>query len=670
MAKINVLDSSVYNYIAAGEVVERPASVVKELVENSIDAGSTYIEIEINGGGIDKIRVADNGSGIEKEFLKTAFLPHATSKISKVDDLDNILTLGFRGEALASIAAVSKVTMTSLAQNETVANTITIEAGKVIAEHETGAKQGTTTIVSELFYCVPARQKFLKKPLTEQQEITNLVSRFILAHPEIAFTYVADGKTIFSSTGKTLEEAIYSVYGKSAVQETLSVSLSRDGLTITGFVGRPSYSKPNRTYQTLVINGRYVINQTVATAVTNAYGEMLMKRKYPFYVLHLNMPGDTVDVNVHPNKLDVRFENSGRIYSMFFEAVSRALDSMDYVAMAEDKELNKQAEEFKNQTIIQQMTSLEEFEDITISSTKETPKPTPVFTIEPKPAHKVDKAGVNLNPFSFDSKSLSQEEKQEYQKTIIDTAIISASNTDSVKDGFGLGSKLLERLLEKDEKVDEDYQDDENVKKEPQKIDITQEKIDILPTLKRVGKIFNTYLIIEVDNDAFFIDQHAAHERILYDRLKKEYDNKNIVIQPLLFPYVLSLNPLEANILAENIEHLQNLGFDIEEFGDNTYKISAVPALVSEMNFDVFFSEFLAESKNIAKKSSELIKDFLMQKACKSAIKGGNDLSQNEINHLFAQMGKEKIALFCPHGRPIAIRISKGEIEKWFKRIV
>ncbi|MBQ3158146.1 MAG: hypothetical protein IJB98_00455, partial [Clostridia bacterium] len=400
--------------------------------------------------------------------------------------------------------------------------------------------------------------------------------------------------------------------------------------------------------------------------------EMLMKRKYPFYVLHLNMPGDTVDVNVHPNKLDVRFENSGRIYSLFFEAVSRALDSMDYVALAEDKELNKQAEEFHNEKIMQKFSTLEGFDDVVVSEKVEV-KPAPIIMSQ-KPTPKVDKAGVNLNPFSFDAKSLSKEEKQEYQKMVIDTASISASSSDSVKDGFGLGSKLLERLLNtEDSEIDEDYKDDtssSSISSTTIKQEVTQEKLEILPSLKKIGKIFNTYLIIEVDDDVFFIDQHAAHERLLYERFKKEYDNKNVVVQPLLFPYVLSLNPLESNILEENLEHLKNLGFDIDEFGDNTYKISAVPSLVSEMNFDSFFNDFLAESKAVAKKGSELIKEFLMQKACKSAIKGGNDLSQNEINHLFTQMGKEKIALFCPHGRPIAIRISKGEIEKWFKRIV
>lgn len=658
MAKINILDSSVYNYIAAGEVVERPASVVKELVENSIDAGATFIEIEIEGGGINKIRVSDNGCGIEKEFLKTAFLPHATSKIEKVSDLDNILTLGFRGEALASISAVSKLTMTSKTAEQPVANTIVLEAGKVVAEHEVGGKNGTTTIVSDLFFCVPARQKFLKKPITEQQEITNLVSRFILSHPEISFTYTADHKTIFSSTGKSLDDALFSVYGKEAVSETLKVDLTKDNLRVHGFIGKPSFSKPNRTYQTLIINGRYVINQTVAAAVTNSYGDMLMKRKYPFYVLYLTMPGDSVDVNVHPNKLDVRFENTSKIFSLFFEATSRALTTMDYVSSAEDKELFNETE-YKNEVLKEKFNNINDIEEIQISE----PKPTiPASSVIIKPqtsTNKIDKAGVNLNPFSW-SKGEDVETKKE---TIIESTLSVKEKTDNqVNDGFGLGSKLLERLINS-EKM-EDFASSNYI------VEPTQESIDIKPTTKTIGKIFNTYLIVEMDNDVFFIDQHAAHERVLYDKFKQQYDSKNIIVQPLLFPYVLSLNALESNILLENIENIRSLGFEVDEFGDNSYKINAVPAIVSDLNFDNFFGEFLSDSKAITKKSSELIKESLIQNACKSAIKGGNDLSQNEIDHLFSQMSKEKIALFCPHGRPIAIRLSKTDLEKWFKRIV
>lgn len=658
MAKvINVLDSSVYNHIAAGEVVERPASVIKELVENSIDAGATRIDIEIENGGINKIKVSDNGIGIDKQFVKTAFLPHATSKISKIDDLDNILTLGFRGEALASIAAVSKVLMVTKPENQDIASAIEIEGGAVLKEYETGRTTGTTTTISDLFFNVPARKKFLKKDKSEEQEVTALVSRFILANPTIYFSYKADGKTIFSSPGTNLEDAIFSVYGKEAVTETLKVDFSKGDYKVFGFVGRPSFSKPNRTYQTLVINGRYVINSTISVAISNAFGEMLMKRKYPFYVLHMTLPADQIDVNVHPNKLDVRFANNSLVYSLFFEGVGRALSSMDYVASAEDKNIEKAIDQVQTASILDTLKTIDD------SGTVSVEKQTFIIPEPVKPAEKIDRAGVNLNPFSRDIKSMTEEEKDEFRDTVLDATLYSSSS-DKVKDGFGLGSKLLERLAETKEE-DKYYSSNYAITKAPVQTDLNLEK-----AIKKVGKIFNTYLIVEVDDDVFFIDQHAAHERVLYEKFKAQYDSKSIAVQPLLFPYVLSLNPLESNIIEENLETMQELGFDISEFGNNTYKVNAVPAIVSEMNFDTFFNEFLSDNKNTLKKSSDLIKDYLMQHSCKNAIKGGNDLTDSEINQLFNQMGKEKIALFCPHGRPIAIRISKSEVEKWFKRIV
>lgn len=658
MAKvINVLDSSVYNHIAAGEVVERPASVIKELVENSIDAGATRIDIEIENGGINKIKVSDNGIGIDKQFVKTAFLPHATSKISKIDDLDNILTLGFRGEALASIAAVSKVLMVTKPENQDIASAIEIEGGAVLKEYETGRTTGTTTTISDLFFNVPARKKFLKKDKSEEQEVTALVSRFILANPTIYFSYKADGKTIFSSPGTNLEDAIFSVYGKEAVTETLKVDFSKGDYKVFGFVGRPSFSKPNRTYQTLVINGRYVINSTISVAISNAFGEMLMKRKYPFYVLHMTLPADQIDVNVHPNKLDVRFANNSLVYSLFFEGVGRALSSMDYVASAEDKNIEKAIDQVQTASILDTLKTIDD------SGTVSVEKQTFIMPEPLKPAEKIDRAGVNLNPFSRDIKSMTEEEKDEFRDTVLDATLYSSSS-DKVKDGFGLGSKLLERLAETKEE-DKYYSSNYAITKAPIQTDLNLEK-----AIKKVGKIFNTYLIVEVDDDVFFIDQHAAHERVLYEKFKAQYDSKSIAVQPLLFPYVLSLNPLESNIIEENLETMQELGFDISEFGNNTYKVNAVPAIVSEMNFDTFFNEFLSDNKNTLKKSSDLIKDYLMQHSCKNAIKGGNDLTDSEINQLFNQMGKEKIALFCPHGRPIAIRISKSEVEKWFKRIV
>lgn len=654
---INVLDSSVYNHIAAGEVVERPASVIKELVENSIDAGATRIDIEIENGGISKIKVSDNGSGIDKEFVKTAFMPHATSKIAKIDDLNNILTLGFRGEALASIAAVSRVLMITKTEENDIASAIELEGGTVLKQYETGRTTGTTTTVSDLFFNVPARKKFLKKDKSEEQEVTALISRFILANPHIYFSYKADGKTIFSAPGTNLEDAIFSIYGKEAISETLKVDLSKGEYKVWGYVGRPSFSKPNRTYQTLVINGRYVVNNTISVAIANAFGEMLMKRKYPFYVLHMTLPADEIDVNVHPNKLDVRFANNSLVYSLFFEGVGRALSTMDYVASAEDTNIEKAIDAVQTASILDTLKTIDSSNDVTVE------KQTFIMPEPSKPAEKIDRADVNLNPFSRDVKSMTEEEKDEYRDTILD-ATLRTSSSDKVKDGFGLGSKLLERLAETKE---EDRYNSSGyfVTKDP-----VQTDLGIQSAVKKIGKIFNTYLIVEVDDDVFFIDQHAAHERVLYEKFKAQYDNKNIAVQPLLFPYVLSLNPLEANIIEENLETMQELGFDISEFGNNTYKVSAVPAIVSEMNFDTFFSEFLSDTKNTLKKSSDLIKEYLMQHSCKSAIKGGNDLTESEINQLFNQMGKEKIALFCPHGRPIAIRISKSEVEKWFKRIV
>lgn len=654
---INVLDSSVYNHIAAGEVVERPASVIKELVENSIDAGATRIDIEIENGGISKIKVSDNGSGIDKEFVKTAFMPHATSKIAKIDDLENILTLGFRGEALASIAAVSRVLMITKTEENDIASAIELEGGTVLKQYETGRTTGTTTTVSDLFFNVPARKKFLKKDKSEEQEVTALISRFILANPHIYFSYKADGKTIFSAPGTNLEDAIFSIYGKEAISETLKVDLSKGEYKVWGYVGRPSFSKPNRTYQTLVINGRYVVNNTISVAIANAFGEMLMKRKYPFYVLHMTLPADEIDVNVHPNKLDVRFANNSLVYSLFFEGVGRALSTMDYVASAEDTNIEKAIDAVQTASILDTLKTIDSSNDVTVE------KQTFIMPEPPKPAEKIDRAGVNLNPFSRDVKSMTEEEKEEYRDTILG-ATLRTSSSDKVKDGFGLGSKLLERLAETKE---EDRYNSSGyfITKDP-----VQTDLGIQSAVKKIGKIFNTYLIVEVDDDVFFIDQHAAHERVLYEKFKAQYDNKNIAVQPLLFPYVLSLNPLEANIIEENLETMQELGFDISEFGNNTYKVSAVPAIVSEMNFDTFFSEFLSDTKNTLKKSSDLIKEYLMQHSCKSAIKGGNDLTESEINQLFNQMGKEKIALFCPHGRPIAIRISKSEVEKWFKRIV
>lgn len=667
MAKINLLDSSVYNLIAAGEVVERPASVIKELIENSIDAGSKNIVIEIKNGGISFMQVSDDGSGIFEDDMKSAFLPHATSKIKNASDLDSIFTLGFRGEALASIASVAKVTLVSRTADSDVANKIKVEGGKFSDISKVSAKVGTTLTVEDLFFCVPARAKFLKKPKTEEQEITNIVSRTILAHPAINFTYIVDGKKQLSSIGSTEKEAMFSIYGKESVAETLEVKAKREGVEVYGFVGKPTYSKSNRTYQTLIINGRYVVNLTVQTAVANAYGDFLMKRQYPFFILYLSVPFDEIDVNVHPNKLDVKFLKSNLVYSVVFEAVSRALHEMDYVKEI-DTDTNARVS------------------GSAFSRTK----------------NEIDKAGVNLNPFSADFSLMNNTEKDKLSSTVIDIAIDSGvGNTDKVRDNFGLGSKLLERINEKIESGDKSiFESDSYVVGEPKEdkpdyvkvetSEVEEEKPVPVQTsfmgyekpktvqgdfvgddIKIIGKLFNTYLMIEWGDNVYMVDQHAGHERLKYDKLKEEYENKNIVIQPMLIPFVLSLNAEDDQIVQDNLDAIRSVGFDIDEFGDRTYKISAVPAVVSDIDFNKFFSMFLAERLNKSKISeAELLKDSLMQMACKSAIKGGDDLTKEEVKKLFVDMQSNGVVLFCPHGRPVVVRITKSEIEKWFKRIV
>lgn len=636
MAKINILEPSIYNLIAAGEVVERPASVAKELIENSIDAGAENIVVEIKNGGISQISVSDDGSGIEEDDIKSAFLPHATSKIKQADDLESILTLGFRGEALASIAAVSKVELSSKTAAAELGCKITVEGGKFSSVEKVARRVGTTVVVNDLFYCVPARAKFLKKPKTEEQEIANIVCRAILAHPKINFSFFVDGKKSMSSMGKTEKEAMFSVYGKESTTETLEVNGSRDGVSVFGYVGKPTFSKSNRTYQTLIVNGRYVINLTVQTAVSNAYGDFLMKRQYPFFVLYLNLPPTDVDVNVHPNKLDVKFLNTSLIYSVVFEAVSRALYSMDYIKDAEVP------------------SSLQT--SFSGSATRE----------------KIDKAGVNLNPFSK-SEADSSGASDNDVKNIVSSVLISADDGNTLKDTFGLGSRLLEQFNnnfgERNLSYSEEPERKMAEKAEPKTV---VKQVDFAENeLKIVGKIFNTYLLIEWGNNVYFIDQHAAHERLRYDKLKSEYESKEIVIQPLLVPYILTLGYEDYQIVQDNLEAIKSVGFEIEDFGEKTFKISSVPAIVSDIDFNKFFGMFLEERLGKNKVTeAELIKDSLMQLACKSAIKGGDDITKSEALRLLGEMGDKNITLFCPHGRPVVVKISKSEIEKWFKRIV
>ena len=632
MAKINILDSSVYNQIAAGEVVERPASVIKELVENSIDSGASIITIEIENGGIDLMSVTDNGSGIEKEELHKAFLPHATSKISSESDLVNILTLGFRGEALASIAAVSSVTITSKPKEQECAYLISATAGNIGKIEPSGADNGTTVKVQNLFYNVPARAKFLKKPKQEEGEITNIVSRFILANPNISIRYIADGKTIYQSAGQGVKDALFCVYGKDGINQTLPVSYSCEGLKISGVIGKPSINKPNRTYQTIIINGRFINSQQISYAVTNAYLGFLMKRQYPFFVLYLEIDPDLVDVNVHPNKMEVRFQNGEMIFDAIYKATLEALSKLDSISeinlFKEKEKSTEQISQEKAQELVEKSFGFNKVDDVVVTDDE------------------VD--------YSSEEKQEKIDDKREqYLSSMIHMSELS---TQGVADGLGIGSILLDKLAKFDK---------------PEKQKLTQDSFDVGTVLTRVGKVFNTYLILQDADTLYFIDQHAAHERLLYEKFKEAVEKGELAVQPLIAPYIFSVNNKEREMLLGHMENLTKLGFFITEFGDNAYKVEQIPAILVDINFADFFNEFLQENKRTSNiTSTDLIRDELMQMACKSAVKGGDNLTSDEISKLYVSLGKGKVALFCPHGRPIVIRINKDEIDKWFKRIV
>lgn len=635
MSKINVLDSSIYNRIAAGEVVERPASIVKELVENSLDAHAKHIVIEIVAGGTKTIKVSDDGDGIAFEDLNKAFLPHATSKISCLDDLNNIATLGFRGEALASIASVSKTTILSKKKESEIGGEIFADGGKINLPHEAGCPDGTFITVNDLFFNTPVRAKFLKSDRIEEGQITNLISRFILANPNISFKYICDGKTIFQTQGLDLTEGIFVVYGKEAVNNLLEINYESENIKLHGFVGKPLYVKPNKTYQTLIINGRYVVNSLVSTAVYNAFENYIMKGKFPFFVLHLEMPFDEVDVNVHPNKLDVRFQNTNRIFGIVNNSVAQALlnsnETFDGSSIVEE---NNNVNIFENKTELQTVTG---------------------FSFGSKP-------NVEPKPIETDDKETKIEEPSK--------DIISAMKNATVYNSKSFGDKLSPiNELRSDNGVY--YDKFVKVSGEEKNSVIKQQEIFFDKSIenKFVGKMFNTYLIIEKNEEVYFIDQHAAHERLLFDKFTQSYEEKKIISQTLLVPYTFTTNPLETNLILDNIDIFRELGFEVEEFGSNTFKVFSIPSLLQNISLKDYFDDTLKDLNKVSK-TNQNTKHFLATKACKAAVKAGMDLNKLEIDELMQKIIDNKSTLLCPHGRPIAVKFSRVDVDKWFKRIL
>ena len=628
--KINVLAPNVYNKIAAGEVVDRPYSVVKELVENAIDAGATEISVEIEKGGKKRIRVTDNGSGIAKEDLPLAYSSHATSKLRTADDLFFIHTLGFRGEAIASVAAVSRMEIVSrTADGE--AYVLSCEGGSLGEVLPAAGAKGTVVTVDDLFFNVPARLKFLKSDAQEEADIGGVMARFLLSRPEISFTYIADGKTKYRSFGDGLSAALVAVYGADALANCTEIRADKHGIKLHGFLGNRNYYKANRTYQSLFVNGRYVVNQTAGAAVTNAYAGYLMKRQYPFYVLFLDVPPEAVDVNVHPNKADVRFADNQIIYGSVYSVVSAVLDgnsrALEYLAVP-PKAPEKQVQE------------------------RETEKPVPIVlqngargTAGMSYAEAKRELAFDVTiPKGNEPRFLEEDVRMEVRQPVASSAAVSET---PAGDAFEENRRLLAAQAAK----------------------ARQEHIDPSELVYK-GELFRTYLIYEAGDSAYFIDQHAAHERILFDRLQASWEARAVSSQPMLIPFVLSLNGQEFAFLERNFSVLREIGFEIEEFGDTSVRVSAVPADLMGMDLNAFFGDVLSSMESLrAIRLSEILKDKLATAACKAAVKGGERLTEDEVRALVEQMGGD-VGMKCPHGRPAVVKMKKSEFEKLFKRIV
>lgn len=626
--KINVLDSSIYNLISAGEVVERPASVVKELVENSIDAGAKNVRIEITAGGKTRIKVTDDGAGIEKDDMSNAFLPHATSKIRDKNDLFSIKTLGFRGEALASIAAVSMLSAFSKTDEDDCAHGIELRGGKAEKTFECPGVTGTSVTIENLFFATPARLKFLKKDKSEESEITALVAKTALSNPFVAFTYVADGKTLLKTYGKGLKDAVSNVYNREIAMNFIEFENTYGDMNIKGFISAPTFFKGNRSYQTTIINGRVIENKTVTAAVEKAYEPFLMKRSYPLFVLDITMPFDSLDVNVHPSKSDVRFADNNKIFSFVYNSVQRVLSSYDDIKSAPQIEYVPDATDFPSET-----TDEKENASFCENSSSESRS-----------------AGNRGNIFDgIFSANRASEGGDSFYRMI--------KNRISVTDNV----KSTHEYEKRDEGIQQTFLDtnDPSYERSGFSFDF-QGKI--------IGQVFSTYILVEKDDYLYVIDQHAAHERILYDKLIGAEGGYS---QPLLIPYIYYANAREKDFIEEIIPSLNGIGFDISEFSDDSFKVSAVPEALTDIDFDEFFACITKDFIRTDIKDKDLLKEKLMQTACKSAIKGGDALNDMQIDALLKSFAAaENKPLQCPHGRPTVIKFSKTDFEKWFKRIV
>ncbi|NLK96984.1 DNA mismatch repair endonuclease MutL [Defluviitalea saccharophila] len=623
MNPIHKLDELTINKIAAGEVVERPASVVKELIENSIDARASAITVEIKDGGISLIRITDNGIGIPKEEVTTAFLRHTTSKIYKVEDLNHIDSLGFRGEALASIAAVSQLEMITKVVGDITGKRVEIHGGQLKAEQEIGCPEGTTLIIKNLFYNVPARKKFLKKPSTESAYISDIVYKTALGHPEVSFKYINNNSIVFHTSGNNdLRNAVLNVYGKEVVKKMISIDAQNHNLKIIGLIGKPEINRANRSYENFYINGRYIKSKILESAVEEAYKTLLPINKFPVVVLHIYIDPNKIDVNVHPTKMEVRFRDEEEIFNFVLESIRKNLKQ----------------------------------EDLIPKVTWETPKKEKLFQVEAVQERLPEPFEIKKSS-SYNEDIMKKDLPKDFQKDI--PKDIGVSN-----DGY---APKAASSLKEDVKVEEDLFININSEtKEP-----SPEPKTISKNYTIVGQIFKTYWIVEQEGMMYVVDQHAAHERILYERLMNSFKSGNIHSQTLLQPLVVNISPKEKEVIDANRQLFADFGFEIEEFGDLSYVIRALPMLFDGPVDSGFFLDIVDAFLNDEhiKNAYDMKLNTIATFSCKGAVKARDKLSYAESKALIEELFTLENPYTCPHGRPTIISMSQYELEKKFKRV-
>ena len=648
MANIQVLDQITIDKIAAGEVIERPSSIVKELVENAIDAKATAVTVEIKEGGISFIRITDNGCGIPKEEVPLAFLRHSTSKIRCVEDLSGISSLGFRGEALSSIAAISQVELITKTRESEFGTKYVIEGGQEKSLEDAGAPDGTTFLIHQIFYNTPARRKFLKTPMTEASHVNELMIRLALSHPEVSIQFINNGqKKLHTSGNGKLKDVIYHVFGRDIANNLLEVDERIDGIHLTGFIGKPLVSRGNRNYENYYINGRYVKSNIIAKAIEDAYKDFTMQHKYPFTVLHFKMDGQDLDVNVHPTKMELRFSNQQEVYNFVYHALKNALTEKELiprVELPEAKEVPKIPEPSieKPMSLPNQRPSLEkpEIKDEAYFMKKMRER-VESYHKQHSQAEVKDRTQIHREPMQIDR-------------------IREAAN-------YARAQAKVEKSINPPKKVESSM--------ESTQLNFFEEKLLSKKSMKEyklIGQVFETYWLVEFQDQLYIIDQHAAHERILYEKTLRGMKDRNYTSQYLSPPIVLNLSMQEAELLRTHMDLFVGIGFEIEEFGGDSYAIRAVP----DNLFSIAKKELLIEmldnlSEEItSKEAPDMIAEKIASMSCKAAVKGNSRLSAAEVDTLIGELLELENPYHCPHGRPTIIAMTKRELEKKFKRIV